>query len=91
MEPCTSEPTTGESTHFDNMTQTNLNRNAVLKVLKSHGPRALHLGEICGRLLECGVLTKDTHEHVVRLAPPLIIEREEIDWLSDQLEAALTI
>ena len=50
MEPCTSEPTTGESTHFDNMTQTNLNRNAVLKVLKSHGPRALHLGEICGRL-----------------------------------------
>ena len=45
--------------------------------------------EICGRLLECGVLTKDTHERVVRLAPPLIIEKEEIDWLSSQLEEVL--
>ncbi|NIW23814.1 MAG: aminotransferase class III-fold pyridoxal phosphate-dependent enzyme, partial [Gammaproteobacteria bacterium] len=47
--------------------------------------------EICDRLLEHGVLTKDTHERVVRLAPPLIIEKEEIDWLLAQLEEALTI
>ena len=47
--------------------------------------------EICDRLLERGVLTKDTHERVVRLAPPLIIEKEEIDWLSTQLEEVLTI
>jgi ornithine--oxo-acid transaminase len=46
---------------------------------------------MCGRLLERGVLTKDTHERVVRLAPPLIIDKAEIDWLADQLEEALTV
>jgi ornithine--oxo-acid transaminase len=41
----------------------------------------------CERLLERGVLAKDTHSQVIRLAPPLVIEREEIDWLCEQLEA----
>ena len=54
-------------------------------------PGAPSAREICSRLLERGVLTKDTHERVVRLAPPLIIEKDEIDWLSNQLEGALTI
>ncbi|HEY5623643.1 MAG TPA: ornithine--oxo-acid transaminase [Gammaproteobacteria bacterium] len=40
----------------------------------------------CERLLELGVLTKDTHEQVVRLAPPLTIEKDELDWLVEQLE-----
>jgi ornithine--oxo-acid transaminase len=39
--------------------------------------------------LERGVLTKDTHERVIRLAPPLIIERRELDWLVEQLAAVL--
>lgn len=34
---------------------------------------------ICLRLLEHGVLTKDTHGTVIRLAPPLIINEEQID------------
>jgi len=33
----------------------------------------------CERLLERGILTKDTHDTVVRFAPPLIIEADEID------------
>ncbi len=37
------------------------------------------------RLLDLGVLTKDTHETVVRLAPPLTITREEIDWLLERV------
>jgi len=45
--------------------------------------------DYCARLLERGVLTKDTHERVIRLAPPLIIAAEEIDWLVEQLEYAL--
>ncbi len=45
--------------------------------------------EYCGRLLELGVLTKDTHEQVIRLAPPLVIERDELDWLVEQLETVL--
>jgi ornithine--oxo-acid transaminase len=43
----------------------------------------------CGRLLERGVLAKDTHAQVIRLAPPLVVERAELDWLVAQLRAVL--
>jgi ornithine--oxo-acid transaminase len=43
----------------------------------------------CEALLERGVLAKDTHSQVVRLAPPLIVERAELDWLIAQLRAVL--
>jgi ornithine--oxo-acid transaminase len=39
------------------------------------------------RLLERGVLSKDTHEQVIRLAPPLIVEKAELDWLVEQLRS----
>ncbi len=42
------------------------------------------------RLLELGILSKDTHEQVIRLAPPLVIGKEELDWLVEQLQTALT-
>jgi ornithine--oxo-acid transaminase len=35
---------------------------------------------VATRLLQAGVLTKDTHRNTVRFAPPLIIEKSEIDW-----------
>lgn len=53
-------------------------------------PEAGTAREACARLLELGVLTKDTHEQVIRLAPPLVIEEAELDWLVDQLESALS-
>jgi len=40
------------------------------------------------RLLERGVLCKDTHEQVIRLAPPLIVQKEQLDWLVEQLKFA---
>jgi ornithine--oxo-acid transaminase len=43
----------------------------------------------CERLVERGVLAKDTHAQVVRLAPPLVVERAELDWLVEQLRAVL--
>jgi len=43
----------------------------------------------CERLLERGVLAKDTHAQVNRLAPPLVIERAELDWLVTQLRDVL--
>lgn len=46
--------------------------------------------DYCERLLARGVLAKDTHEQVIRLAPPLIVERAELDWLVEQLRAELT-
>jgi len=45
--------------------------------------------DACLRLLERGVLSKETHGTVVRLAPPLVIAREDLDWALDQFEAVL--
>jgi len=41
----------------------------------------------CERLLQRGVLTKETRESVVRLAPPLVIERETLDAAIDVIES----
>ncbi len=46
--------------------------------------------EICEALMERGLLSKETHETVVRLAPPLVIERKEIDWAVGQISEVLT-
>ncbi|HYL82684.1 MAG TPA: aminotransferase class III-fold pyridoxal phosphate-dependent enzyme, partial [Candidatus Angelobacter sp.] len=34
----------------------------------------------CEALMHEGLLCKETHERVIRIAPPLIIRRDEIDW-----------
>jgi len=44
----------------------------------------------CEALQERGMLCKETHEHVIRLAPPLVVTREELDWALEQVEAVLT-
>lgn len=41
------------------------------------------------RLLALGVLSKDTHRQVLRLAPPLVIEESEIDWLVERVAEGL--
>jgi ornithine--oxo-acid transaminase len=45
--------------------------------------------EVCERLLAKGVLSKETHRTVVRLAPPLVIGRDDLDWALDQFEAVV--
>ncbi len=45
--------------------------------------------EVCERLMQRGVLSKETHDTVVRLAPPLTITRSEIDWALEQFSAVL--
>ncbi len=45
---------------------------------------------ICEALQQRGVLCKETHETVIRIAPPLVISREDLDWGLDQIEAVLT-
>ncbi|MBD3288269.1 ornithine--oxo-acid transaminase [candidate division KSB1 bacterium] len=44
----------------------------------------------CEALMEKGLLCKETHWNVIRLAPPLIISKEEIDWALERLEEVLT-
>ncbi|MDP3895002.1 ornithine--oxo-acid transaminase [Nocardioides sp.] len=46
--------------------------------------------EACAGLAERGVLAKDTHGSTIRLAPPLVITEEEIDFLVDQLTDVLS-
>jgi ornithine--oxo-acid transaminase len=43
----------------------------------------------CEKLARRGVLSKETHGTVVRLAPPLVIEEAELDFAVDQIEAVL--
>lgn len=45
--------------------------------------------EICEALMDRGLLSKETHETVVRLAPPLVIKPREIDWAVDQIRIVL--
>ncbi len=45
--------------------------------------------DVCEGLMRRGVLAKDTHGRTIRLAPPLVIEREELEWAVDQLRDEL--
>ena len=38
------------------------------------------------KLVELGVLAKDTHEQTIRFAPPLTIKKEEIDWAFERIK-----
>ncbi len=44
---------------------------------------------VCEGLMERGLLSKETHHTVVRLAPPLIIGKAEIDWAVDRIAEVL--
>ncbi|MFJ3928253.1 ornithine--oxo-acid transaminase [Streptomyces sp. NPDC090022] len=45
--------------------------------------------EISEKLMERGVLVKDTHGSTIRIAPPLVITKEDLDWGLEQLRAVL--
>jgi ornithine--oxo-acid transaminase len=45
---------------------------------------------LCEQLMARGILCKDTHERVIRLAPPLVIEEDALEWLVRELRAALS-
>ena len=52
-------------------------------------PARVSAREVCERLMAHGVLSKETHETVVRFAPPLVIERPQIDQALAALGAVL--
>jgi ornithine--oxo-acid transaminase len=43
----------------------------------------------CEALKEEGILCKETHDHVIRIAPPLTITREEIDWAYERIRKVI--
>ncbi|TAZ00767.1 ornithine--oxo-acid transaminase [Rhizobium leguminosarum] len=52
-------------------------------------PEAGGARQYCHVLKERGLLAKDTHEHTIRLAPPLVISREQVDWAVSQIERTI--
>ena len=52
-------------------------------------PEAGGARKYCYALKDRGMLCKDTHLNTLRLAPPLVITRDQLDWAVDQLEAVL--
>jgi len=44
----------------------------------------------CEKLMKLNLLCKETHEQTIRLAPPLVIKKEEIDWALERIERVLT-
>lgn len=43
----------------------------------------------CEALKDLGILCKETHDHVIRIAPPLVIRKEEIDWAFERIKKVL--
>lgn len=54
-------------------------------------PQAGGARRFCEALQERGILAKETHEHVIRFAPPLVIDRETIDWALPSIREVLNI
>lgn len=44
---------------------------------------------VCEALQGRGLLAKETHDHTIRIAPPLILDQDQADWIADQFAAAL--
>ncbi|MBW2256841.1 MAG: ornithine--oxo-acid transaminase [Deltaproteobacteria bacterium] len=44
----------------------------------------------CERLKDAGILCKETHEQVIRFAPPLVVEKEALEWALPRIEKVLT-
>jgi len=69
-------------------------RSSVIKEIRGRGlwiGVELHTGarKYCEALKEEGVLCKETHERIIRIAPPLVIRREEIDWACERIQRVL--
>jgi len=52
-------------------------------------PEARGARRFCEALMQRGILCKETHENVIRFAPPLVIKKEEIDWALERIKEVL--
>ena len=53
-------------------------------------PEAGGARRYCEQLKEIGILCKDTHNDIIRISPPLVIKKDEIDWALERFETVLT-
>ena len=54
-------------------------------------PEAQGARRFCEAMQERGILAKETHEHVIRFAPPLVIDKETIDWALPHIRDVLNM
>lgn len=54
-------------------------------------PEAGGARRFCEALQSRGILAKETHDHVIRFAPPLVIDRESIDWALPSIREVLNM
>ena len=52
-------------------------------------PSRVSARAVAERLLAAGILTKDTHDTVIRFAPPLVIEKAQVDWALETFQRVL--
>ena len=52
-------------------------------------PEAGAARRYCEGLQARGILAKDTHDHTIRIAPPLVITPEQVDWALEQIAATV--
>jgi ornithine--oxo-acid transaminase len=68
-----------------------------IKVVRGRGlmiaaelhPEAGGARRYCQALQGLGVLAKETHDHTIRIAPPLVITADQVDWAVERFETAL--
>jgi ornithine--oxo-acid transaminase len=53
-------------------------------------PEAGGARSYCEKLMQNGLLCKETHDHIIRFAPPLVIVKDEIDWALERIATVLT-
>jgi ornithine--oxo-acid transaminase len=53
-------------------------------------PEAGGARRYCLALRDAGILAKDTHQHTIRIAPPLVISSDQVDWALERIGTTLT-
>ncbi|MBI1937928.1 MAG: ornithine--oxo-acid transaminase [Ignavibacteriales bacterium] len=79
------------------MSELKKNNSAYIKEVRGKGlfigvelkPEAGGARRFCEALMARGILCKETHENVIRFAPPLVIKKEEIDWALTHINEVL--
>jgi len=54
-------------------------------------PEAGGARRFCEALQTKGILAKETHDNVIRFAPPLVIDKETIDWALPSIREVLNM
>ena len=71
--------------------------NPLIKEIRGRGlmiavefdPAAGGARQYCEKLQAEGILCKETHDHTIRFAPPLVITREDIDWALERINSVI--